>query len=151
MPMPRSVVKVRKNGVEYVSSVDRVKYTLRELIARANYDVAKFLLNRMKQATKKSPSMSRLPKSRGRNIFQYWVRKKENDLQVGIKANTWYGVDQEFGTKNQPRRGILRDTVYNNIPDIRRIEGAYLSAIDDENKALELINKPEEAESSDGA
>ncbi|MFZ5352743.1 MAG: hypothetical protein ACOZCL_08470 [Bacillota bacterium] len=141
MSLPKSVVKIKKNRVELISNVDKIKYTIRELIARANYDVAKYLIRMMKQVAKKSPSMKRLPMNRFRSIFQYWVRKKENDLQIGIKANTWYGVLQELGAKNQPKRSILRNTTLSNIDNIRRIQGAYLSAIEDENKALRLIDE----------
>ena len=47
-------------------------------------------------------------------LFSYWVRKKETDLQVGIKHNTWYGVLQELGDGNQPRRSILTSAVQQN-------------------------------------
>lgn len=53
---------------------------------------------------------------------------------------TWYGADSELGTKNQPARNILRSTVWENIDEIQRIQGQYLSAIQDENKALSLID-----------
>jgi len=149
MAMPRSVVKIKKNGIEFTSSVNRVEYTLRELIMRANYDVARFLMRRMKEKARKSPSMKRLPKNRFNNIFQYWVRKRDCDLWVGIKANTWYGVHGELGTKNQPRRGILRDTVYENIDDIRRIQGAYLSMIESNNVERVLMAENELTGSGD--
>ena len=72
---------------------------------------------------------------------QYWIRKRETDLQIGFKHDTWYGVLQELGTKNQPKRDILRGTVMENIDDIRRVQGQYLSAIEDENRALGLIDE----------
>lgn len=56
---------------------------------------------------------------------------------------TWYGVLQELGTKNQPKRDILRGTTMDNLDDIRKVQGAYLSAISDENKALGLISEEE--------
>lgn len=142
MPMPKSVIRVKKNNVEYISNVDRAKYTLAELTRAALKDVAKFLRRRMLDKARKMPGMRR--GKRIPNAFQYWVRKKDSDLLIGIKHNTWYGADQELGTKNQPKRGILRDTVYENINEIRRIEGKYLKHIEDENKALGLINEEEE-------
>ncbi|HHX61573.1 MAG TPA: hypothetical protein GX707_12815, partial [Epulopiscium sp.] len=84
MAMPKSVVKISRDGVTYTSNVDRVQHTLRELQFRANYDVARFLMYRMRGEISKSKSMRNLPKNRKTNIFQYWVRKRDNDLQVGI-------------------------------------------------------------------
>lgn len=75
------------------------------------------------------------------SAFTYWARKRETDLIVGIKHWAWYGVDQELGTSKQPKHGILRNTVYNNIDEIEKIEAQYLSAIEDERKARELINE----------
>ena len=78
------------------------------------------------------------------NSTQYWVRRRETDLQIGYKHDTWYGVLQELGSKNQPKRSILRDTVYDNIGLIQQIEAQYLSAIEDEMRAQSLINEVEE-------
>ena len=144
MPIP-SPIKITKNGVEYTSNVDRCKYLLVELQRAALRDVGKLVRRRTLDAIRKLPGLKR--GRRPPNAFQYWVRKRETNLQVGIKHDTWYGVEQELGTSNQPKRSILRDSTFNHIDDIRRIEGAYLSAIEDENKALGLID--EEAEKDD--
>lgn len=141
MPLPKSVVKIKKNGVEYVSKVDRAKYLLVELQRAALRDVAKFIRKRMLEKLRKLPGMKR--SKRLYKSTQFWVRRRETDLQIGFKHGTWYGVDQELGTSNQPKRGILRDTVYENIDEIRRIEGQYLSAIESENRALGLISEEE--------
>lgn len=142
MPMPKSVIKVKKDGVEYISNVDRAKYTLQELSRAALKDVAKFLRRRMVDELKKLPGMKR--NKRIYNSTQYWVRKKEADLQIGIKHDTWYGVNQELGSKNMPKKGVVRETAFNNIDEIRRIEGMYIKEIEDENRALGLINEEEE-------
>lgn len=141
MPLPKSVTKIRKNGIEFISSVDRVKYTIRELVRAAQRDAAKLIRKRMIEKLKHLPGMRR-----GKRIYsgvQYWVRKIEGDLQIGFSHDTWYSARSELGTFNQPRRGILRDTVFENIANIRQIQGQYLSAIEDENKALALINENE--------
>lgn len=62
---------------------------------------------------------------------------------MGIKHNTWYGVLQELGDGNQPRKSILTRAVQENIDEIRRIEDHYLSAVEDENRALGLIDEEE--------
>jgi len=141
MPMPKSVTKINKDGVEFVSSVDRANYTIEELSRAALRDVAKLIRKRMIQKLKKLPGMKR--SKRVYNSTQYWVRKRETDLQIGFKHDTWYGVQQELGDRNQPARHILRGTVMENIDEIRKIEGQYLSAIEDENKALALIDEKE--------
>ncbi len=144
MPLPRSVTKITKDGIEFTSSVDRAKYLLVELERAALKDVAKLLRRRMMDKGRKLPGMRSFKIKRIPNAFQYWVRKKETDLQIGIKHDTWYGVDQELGSRNQPQRGILRNTVFENIEQIRLIEGQYLSAIEDESRALGLIDEDEE-------
>jgi hypothetical protein len=143
MALPKSVTKIKKGNVEFISSVDRVKFTLNELCRAALRDVAKLIRKRMIVKLKTLPGMKKA--KRIYSSTQYWVRKREADLQIGFKHNTWYGVLQELGGKNQPKRGILRDTVMESIDDIRRIEGQYLSAIEDENKALALIDQESSA------
>ena len=85
--MPKSVTKYsNKNGITFVSSVDRANYTIQELSRAALKDVAKVLRKRMIVKLKKLPGMKknkRLYKS-----TQYWVRKRETDLQMGFKHDT---------------------------------------------------------------
>lgn len=139
-----SAVKIKKDRVEYTSQVDRAKYLLVELQRAALRDVGKFVRRRMLDEVRRRPGLKR--GKRPPNAFQYWVRKRETDLQVGIRHNTWYGVHQELGTANQPKHAVLRNTVFNNIDEIRRIEGVYLSAIEDENRALGLVKEEVEFE-----
>lgn len=141
MPIPSSI-KITKNGVEYTSNCDRANYTIKELTRAALKDVGKFLRKRMITKVKALRGLKR--SKRGYNAFQYWVRKQETDLIVGIKHSTWYGVQQELGDSNQPKRAILRDTTYENIDDIMKIEGHYLSAIEEETEAMSLIDESEE-------
>jgi len=149
MAIPRSVTRVdRAGGVTFTSSVDRVQYTINELSRVALRDTAKMLRKKMIIKLKELPGMKR--SKRIYRITQVWVRKKEADLQIGfgnskkgLTGETWYGILQELGTKNQPKRGILRDTVFENIGEIRNIQAQYISAIDDEQRALRLINETE--------
>lgn len=150
--MPKSTLKIDKDGIRFESSVDRVQYTMRALIAAANYDIAKLVIKRSRQEALKSRSIAAMAFSsnpvgkrkgsyskRFKNMFSYWVRKRENDLQIGIKHGTWYGVQAEMGTMGQPKRGILRNTVYQLIPDIMKIQAHYLSAIEDDIKANGIV------------
>ena len=145
MPLPKSNMKINKKGIQYVSNVDRVSYTLNELSRAALRDVARMLKYKIRQEFNKLPGMKKQNK-RFKAAYQHWLRKREGDLQIGIKHNTWYGVDQELGTKNQPKRDILRSVVMSNVNEIRIIQGQYISAIEDENRALGLINEGEETE-----
>lgn len=139
MALPPSVTKVNKDGITFVSNVDRAQYTIRELSRRALFDVAKFIRKEMIKELKKLQGMRR--SKRIYSSTQYWVRRIEGDLQIGFKHDSWYGVQQELGDRKQPKRSILRNAVYPNIATIRIITGQYLSAVEDENRALGLINE----------
>lgn len=144
MSIPKSVIRFKKGDVVYTSSVDRAQYTIRELTRAALRDVGKYVSRLCNSEAMKLPGLKKSRRVRGRtSAFQYWARKQECDLQVGIKHGTWYGEQQELGTKNQPKRGILRNSVYNNIPKIVEIESKYLSALESEAQALALISEEE--------
>lgn len=136
-----SVTRVKKDGVQFTSRVDRTKYLLSELTRAALRDVGKFVRRKQLDEVRKLRGMKR--GKRPLRAFQFWVRKKSNDLIVGIKHKTWYGIEQELGSSNQPKLQIITRSVMEHTDDIRRIEGMYLSSIEDENKALGLISEDE--------
>lgn len=142
MALP-NYVKITKNGVEYISGLDRCQYTIKELTRAALRDVGKFVC---RKARAKIPRKS----GRARKNMQYWVRSKQEhpDLQVGYKPSGFYGGYFETGTDKVPKLAPFYSAVSENIDEIRRIEGQYLSAIEDENRALGLIDE-EETESDD--
>ena len=160
MPMPPSVTRITKDGVEFTSSVDRCSYTIKELTRAALRDVGKFVVISANKKAQKLKGLSGIKskktKKAGKSMrvmglngsFQYWNRRREGDLQVGIKHETWYGVEQELGSSRMKKLGILSNTVHENIPTIIEIESKYLSALEDEAKALKLI-EAEEHESGD--
>ena len=144
MSVPKSVIRLNKNGVQYVSSVDKARYTIQELTRAALRDVGKFICRRCNDEGMKLKGLRKTKRIRGKNSpFQYWARKNECDLQVGIKWNTWYGAAQELGTSKMKKLGILRNTTYGNISEIVKIESQYLSALEDEAKALALVDEEE--------
>lgn len=149
MPAPPSVTRVKRDGVEFVSSVDRAKYMIRELERAALKDVAKFLRRRMLDKLRKLPGMRR--HIRLWRSTQYWVRRIESDLVIGFKHDSWYGARQEFGEQGQPARRILRDTVFENIDTIRLIQAQYLKHVEDELRAMGLIDEREETGDEQGA
>lgn len=142
MSVPKSVIKIDKSGVKYVSNVERASYTIAELTRAALRDVGKFICRRCNEKAQKLPGLKRSRRVRGSaSAFQYWARKIECDLQIGVKHDTWYGVKQELGTSGQPKRAILTSTVQENIAEIVKIESRYLSALENEAEALSLVNE----------
>lgn len=153
--MPKSVTKINKGGVTFESSIDKAEYTLAELSRAALRDTAKLLRYKVKENI---PVVTGTLK---RNVGT-WVRRRSDSkvpfLQVGVYNHAtarkkgltpaFHAHLAEFGTvKSRPvnqGRGFLNPGVYDNIDDIRRIQGQYLSAIEDENKALGLIDESEE-------
>lgn len=151
MSVPKSVVKFDRNGVKYTSSVDRASYTILELTRAALRDVGKFLVREANREAMKLPGMKKSRRVRGRSsTFLYnvpWAKKGLPHLEVGVKHGTWYGEQQELGTSKQPKRRILFMAAHTNLAKIVEIESQYLSAMEDEARALRLID---ESESSGG-
>lgn len=140
MALPPSVTKVSRDGnVTFVSNVDRAQYAINELCRRALFDIAKYIRKLMIIELKKLPGMK--GSKRIYNSAQYWVRRKESDLLIGFKHDSWYGAHQELGDRKQPKRSVLRNAVYPNVDTIRNITAQYLSAVEDENRALGLISE----------
>lgn len=135
MGLPRSVTKIdREGGVTFTSNVDQVNYTIQELSRAALRDTAKFIRKLMVIELRKLPGMKR--NKRVYSSSQYWVRRRESDLQIGFKHDSWYGARSELGTHGSPARGILRNTVYGNVDEIVKIQSQYLSGLSDENPSL---------------
>lgn len=131
-----SAIKITKNGIEYIDQVDRTKYVLKELVHAANKDVGKFVTKKAKEKITKNTG-------RGQKNTQYWARK-DGSLQVGYKPGGFYIGFQETGTSKQVKKEPLRNAVLNNKDEIRKIQGTYIKSIEDENKALGLIDESEE-------
>lgn len=147
MSTPKSVVKINRNGVQYISSVDRASYTIVELTRAAMRDVGKYLARTANSAAMKLPGLKKNRRVRGKtSTFLYnvpWAKEGLPHLEVGVKHGTWYGEQQELGTSNQPRRQILRNAAHDNVAQIVEIESQYLSALEDEARALRLISEEE--------
>ena len=136
MSLPKAV-KIKKNGVEYISNVNRLEYTLTELIRAALRDTGKFICNRTRQKIRRRTG--RLAKN-----TQYWVRTKQPtpNLQVGFKPGGFYGLFQEIGTKEIVATKALTTSTENNISQIREIQAQYLSALGSE-RGERIINEKE--------
>lgn len=135
MAIPKAIKKT-KNGIQYISQVDRTKYMLKELIHAANKDVGKY-------ATKEAKKNIKRRTGRARKNTQYWARK-DGSLLLGYKPGGFYAGFEEIGTSTIVKKSPLKNSVLKNINEIRKIQGAYIKSIEDENKALGLIDEREE-------
>ena len=160
MSLPKSVVRFKKGNVEYVSNVDDCNYTIRELTRAALRDVGKFVTRLVNDKAlklyggglgKTNRIIPHKGSDRSKLAFGYWARKRECDLQVGVKHSSWYGEDQELGSDGMPKKAFIRNTVYDNIPTIIEIESKYLSGLEDEAKALNMIESEDDYEGSGDA
>lgn len=147
MPVPKSVTKIKNGKVEFISNVDRVTYTLEELTRAALRDVGKFLCNKFRSGYY---GIFRRKKGNVGRYTQYWVRRKECDLQIGLKPNAFYGGFQEFGSSKTKRLGLLQKIVNENIAEIVKIESQYLSSLENEAEALAKIKEEEYKGGADG-
>jgi hypothetical protein len=145
MSLPKSVVRFKKGNIEYVSNVDAANYTIRELTRAALRDVGKYVTRLVNDKALKLyggglAKTNRIIPHKGSDrtklAFGYWARKKECDLQVGVKHDSWYGTDQELGTDGMPKKAFIRNTVYDHIAEIVEIESKYLSGLEDDARAL---------------
>ena len=157
MGLPKSVIRFKKGTVEYISNVDACNYTLRELTRAALRDVGKFVTRVVNDKAlklyggglaKTNRIIPHKGSDRSKLAFGYWARKRECDLQVGVKHDSWYGVDQEMGSDKMPKKAFIRNTVYDNISTIIEIESKYLSGLEDEAKALNMIESEDDYEGS---
>ncbi len=147
MSVPKSVIRFKKDGVQYISSVDRASYTILELTRAALRDTGKYIVRVANTAAMELPGLKKSRRVRGRSsTFLYnvpWAKTGLPHLEVGVKHGTWYGEQQELGTSSQPKRSILRNSAHDHIPEIIKIQSQYLSALEDEAKALSLISDEE--------
>lgn len=135
MPIPKAV-KFNRNGFEYISKIDRTQYLLKELVHAANKDVGKYITKETRKKIKRRTG-------RGRKNTQYWARK-DGSLLVGYKPGGFYLGFKELGTRKTSRKSMLKNTVIKGKNEIRKIQGAYIKSIEDENRALGLIDESEE-------
>ena len=142
-------MKIKKNGVEYISSVDYVCYNIYELTRAAMRDVGRFLANRMNAAARLLPGSKQDKDVRKYTAqFRYKVPFNPGGLpfvEVGVQDNkrSWYTEEHELGSSRQPKRGIMKATAQANLATIIEIESKYLSSLENEAKALRLISEEE--------
>ena len=154
MGVPKSVVKINKNGVEYTSNVDKVQYYLFELSRAALRDVGKFCAKRFRESyysnfTRRSGDAGKATK------YKVYSNKKTKYPRVDIGLRTgrttgFYAYFQEVGSSKQPKLGLLTKTVQTNVAEIVKIESQYLSALEHEARVQALIAEREYEGDADG-
>lgn len=136
MGAPKSVVKIKRNGIEYVAAFDAASYYIHELSRAALRDVGKFTTRRFREAF-----YSHFKKHTGNagKATKYEVisnaRTTAPRVKIGItnqKVEGFYAYFQEFGTIKQEKLGLLTKTVQSHIDEIVRIESLYLSGLNEE-------------------
>lgn len=140
MPAPKSVVKINKDGVQYTSACDTAQYYIFELTRAALRDVGKFLRAEFKSAYY-AHFNRRTGKAGKVTSVKVWsnANTKYPRLEIGLKTGKvdgFYAYFQEFGTKKQPKLGLLANAAKDNIAKIIEIESKYLSGLNGEAEAL---------------
>jgi len=158
--VPKSSLKINKDGVRFESSIDKTMYTLAELSRGALRDSGRLL---RREVRKNIPVVTGTLR---KNVGTWVRRRRANEvpfLQIGVYNHAtskrkgfvpaFHAHLAEFGTvRSRPvndGRGFLSVSTYDNIDTIRRIQAQYLSAIEDEVKALGLIDEEEEISDED--
>lgn len=149
MAAPKSVVKINKNGVQYTSEVDKCQYYIFELSRAALRDVGKYLKRKFRESyySHFQKRTGKAPKATKVKVYSN-AKTKYPRLEIGLphasKGNEvigFYSYFQEFGTSKTPKLGLLKNAAYENIAEIVKIESQYLSALEDEAKALALVDE----------
>lgn len=143
MSAPKSVVKVKKNCVEYTSNVDAAEYYIFELSRAALRDVGKFVKTKWRENY--YSHFKKHSGDAGKAVSAVVLSGKKTQyprVEIGLKngkIDGFYAYFQEFGTSRTPKLGILTETVEGNIAQIVEIESKYLSGLESEAQALALI------------
>jgi len=148
MPLPKSNMRINKNGIQYISNIDQASYTIKELSRAALRDVSRMIRYKVTAKIRTLPGLKK--GKRAKNATGSWLRKIEGDLQLGmgntkkrLSGDAWYAIQSELGTSNQPKRGFLKETVMENIAEIIKIESQYLSAINGEDSSSSIDESEE--------
>ena len=136
MPTPKSVVRINKKGIQYVSEVDKAQYYIHELTRAALRDVGKFIARTFRDSYY-SHFSKRTGQAGKATKYKVWSSAKTTAprVEIGLKTgqvNGFYAYFQEFGSSKTPRLGLLQKAAKENIDEIIKIESQYLSALNGE-------------------
>ena len=158
MSIPKSVVKLKKDGIVYTSNVDKCKYYIFELSRAGLRDVGKFCTKKFRESF--YSKFKRHTGDAGKATrYKVYSNKKTKfpRAEIGLphahKGNPvdgFYAYFQEVGSSKQPKLGILANVVQSNVDEIIKIESQYLSALETEARVQQLISEKEYEGDGDG-
>lgn len=119
---------------KYKDSVDRSKYTLRELSKGALRAIARLVRAEMLVWVREFRGMTK--HRRPGNAYKYDDKIYEPSVKIGITHKTWYGLNQETGEKGMPQRKVLLISAYRKIPDMQQIALKYIGLMSYENPTI---------------
>lgn len=137
MAIPKSIVRINKDGIKFVDNLDRTQYTVHELIRAALKDSAKIVVKRSKDNYKRS---FKVRTGRGLKAVQSWVRASQDipDLQIGIKSSGFYMSYFELGANEVIKETrALTTAAKESVPDIIALTNIYLNKVNDDNLFLD--------------
>lgn len=150
MSAPKSVVKVKKDGVTYTSEVDKVEYYIYELTRAALRDTGKFI--RKEFRTRFYDEFGKHTGDAGKVTYGKVYSGKSTTaprLEIGLPASSkkvkgFYAYFQELGSEKIERKQFLQKSVEDNVSKIREIQSQYLTGINkDESQVKALIDEKE--------
>lgn len=152
MPVPKSVTKINKNGITFTSDVDKANYFIWELSRAALRDVSKLVRKRFREKfySVLNKITGKAPKSYGYKVLSSkntTAPRVEIGYQRASRAKVvegFYASFQELGTKHQKAQGVLKSVVEDSVADIINIESQYLSGLEEEARALAMIETEDE-------
>lgn len=152
MPAPKSVVKINKDGITYTSDVDKCEYYIFELSRAALRDVGKFVKKKFrenfyshfKRRTGNAPKATQCKVYSNKNTKYPRLEMGLPMAKKGKEVPGFYSYFQEVGTSRTPKLGLFKKAVMDNISTIVEIESKYLSGLEDEAKALAMVDEEDE-------
>lgn len=154
MSIPKSVVKINKDGVRYESFSDQAQYYLFELAKAGLRDVGKFVKTEFR---KRYYSHFKRHTGNGAKAVKVHVYSNKNTLyphidiglphaRKGVEVPGFYSFFQELGTSKTPKLGLLTKSVEENVAQIVEIESQYLSNLSKEASRLNRLIDEDEYE-----
>lgn len=145
MGAPKSVVRINKKGIQYISEVDKCSYYIHELTRAALRDVGRFVARKFRDNFY-AHFRKHTGKAGKATKYKVWSSKTTTAprVEIGLKTGQvdgFYSYFQEVGTSKTPRLGILKKSAQENIDEIIKIESQYLSAMNDEGRAKGLVDE----------
>lgn len=130
MAAPKSVVRIKKDGIEFTDSVDREIYFIHELSRAALRDIARLVKKRFKSSFYGS---FKVRSGRAGRVTKSKVWSSASTIyprvEIGMKnaGDGGWAYFQEVGARNVPKKQLLQKAVIDNVGQITAIASAYLS------------------------